>query len=480
MVVLLNLVFGLSHRGCITFLAFARNQLQLAASFSGGAIPPHLANALPKTLTTAIRRLSLEPTFRSYISCPKCHALHSTIRPYPMYCSTVRSGVSCTSKLLTQRIVRGEHIYAPIKTFLHQDFAEWLARFLCRPEIEKIVSQSQHPSGRTEDGQVFDILGSKAIREFMGPDGLPFLRSVVGQYRLIFALSADGFNPLTNKQAKQVRSSTGVYLICLNLPLSLRQHPHNIHLVGVIPGPKKLKDGEIDHYLDLVVDDFLPLWDQGIRLSSTPLLPKGVDCFGAIVPVLCDGPGAREVSGFPPITAMPFCIPCKLPISEIENLDFTTWEPRNTEQHRLDAAVWHSADPAQRIKLVKTGHPARYSALLRLPYWDPIKFTLIDTMHNLFLGLFQRHCRNVWGMNASLNDGDGDSRGTGVIPSVPSPQDMHVGRLALASGDIKEFSRQRVKRDVLYHLCAEHGLRRAGKKADLLSDLKAFVRVFVL
>lgn len=399
-----------------------------------------------------------------------------------MHCRaiTLPDAPPCSSKLLTWRRAYGEHAYAPIKSFLHQDFGQWLARFLCRPDIEKIVKRSQMPLGLTEDNQVTDILGSKAIREFLGSDGLPFLRSVPGQYRLIFALSADGFNPLTNKEAKQVRSSTGIYLICLNIPLALRQQPHNFYLVGVVPGPKKLKEGELNNYLDLVVDDFLPFWDQGIRMSATPLCPAGVDCFGAIVPILCDGPGAREASGYPVITAMPFCIPCKLPISDIENLDYTGWEKRTCEQHRIDAETWRAANAATREKLAQSYHPARYSVLLRLPYWDPVKFTIIDSMHNLFLGLFQRHCRHVWGMNVSMTDGDGSSRAIGVIPTVPPPEEMNAGRLALETGDFAEFSRRKVKRDVLYYLCAENGLRRAGKKADLLKELKVFVRFYAL
>lgn len=477
MVVLLNLVFGLSHRGCITFLAFAQNQLRLVAALSGNKISPQLADRLPKTLTTAIRRLNLEPVLRAYIACPKCYAVYPSIQPYPMYCTSISvpGAPACQSKLLTRRQLKGKSTYEPIKSFLHQDFHDWLGRFISRREIETIIRQSQEPLGRTATGEVTDILGSKVIREFCGPDGLPFLRSVAGEYRLVFALSSDGFNPLTNKEAKQVRSSNGIYLICLNLPLALRQHPHNIYLVGVVPGPKKFKDGEINHYLDLVVDDFLPLWDRGARLSATSLSPDGVNCLAAILSVFCDALGAREASGFPPITAMPFCIPCKLPIRDIENIEFTTWERRTDEQHRQDAETWRTADGPTRLALASAFHPARYSALLRLPYFQPVTFTITDSMHNLFLGLFQRHCRNVWGMNVRLKDGDGTARGTGTIPAVPSPEEMEPGRVALASGDPDEFRKQKVKRAVLYYLCAENNLRRAGKKADLLKELKSFV-----
>ena len=37
----------------------------------------------------------------------------------------------------------------------------------------------------------------------------------------------------------------------------------------------------------------------------------------------------------------------------------------------------------------------RYSVLLSLPYFDPIKFTAIDVMHSLFLGS-GKHMLQVW------------------------------------------------------------------------------------
>ncbi|KAI0348809.1 hypothetical protein OH77DRAFT_1367983, partial [Trametes cingulata] len=40
----------------------------------------------------------------------------------------------------------------------------------------------------------------------------------------------------------------------------------------------------------------------------------------------------------------------------------------------------------------------RYSTLLQLPYWGPSRWVVIEAMHNLLLGLFQRHCRHIFGM----------------------------------------------------------------------------------
>jgi hypothetical protein len=106
---------------------------------------------------------------------------------------------------------------------------------------------------------------------------------------------------------------------------------------------------------------------------------------------------------------------------------------------------------------------------LELPYFDPITFTAIDAMHNMFLGLFQRHCRYIWGMNIKLEDGDGSTRSLGSIPSVPDPDDMEAGRLAFAT--VNKAAIRKLKKGALYYLCDEHGLRRAGNKGDLLKSL---------
>jgi len=40
----------------------------------------------------------------------------------------------------------------------------------------------------------------------------------------------------------------------------------------------------------------------------------------------------------------------------------------------------------------------RWSELLRLPYFDPTRFVVIDVMHNLFLGLISKHFQDILGI----------------------------------------------------------------------------------
>jgi hypothetical protein len=41
----------------------------------------------------------------------------------------------------------------------------------------------------------------------------------------------------------------------------------------------------------------------------------------------------------------------------------------------------------------------RWSELLRLPYFDPSRFVVVDAMHNLFLGLIHEHFTGILGLH---------------------------------------------------------------------------------
>ncbi|RXW23262.1 hypothetical protein EST38_g2593 [Candolleomyces aberdarensis] len=264
----------------------------------------------------------------------------------------------------------------------------------------------------------------------------------------------DGFNPFFNRESKQTVTSTGLYLFCLNLPLEERQKPQNIYLAGVIPGPDKPSTTQINHFTSLVVDDFLVFWETGVRYTRTSKRANGVRSRASLIPVLCDALGARQLGG-------------------VENFDRASWPERTADAHRYWAELWRISDEPTRLALFKA-HGIRYTPLLRLPYFDPVKHIVVDTMHNFYLGLLQRHCRYIWGMDLDIDDGDGLSRPGGNMPKQPSQARMAEGRRQLEFNDISSLAKQR--RDVLYHLCLEFDLRRGGKKKDYLRELIQWVR----
>jgi hypothetical protein len=51
----------------------------------------------------------------------------------------------------------------------------------------------------------------------------------------------------------------------------------------------------------------------------------------------------------------------------------------------------------------------KWSELLRLPYFDPTRFVVIDAMHNLFLGLINEHFQNTLGIRLDKDKEPSDS-----------------------------------------------------------------------
>ena len=71
------------------------------------------------------------------------------------------------------------------------------------------------------------------------------------------------------------------------------------------------------------------------------------------------------------------------------------WPLRNLELHRLYASKYKYAVTKTEQKSLEKHQGCRYSALLDLPYFNPIRMCIIDPMHNLLLGT-AKHMICVW------------------------------------------------------------------------------------
>ena len=69
---------------------------------------------------------------------------------------------------------------------------------------------------------------------------------------------------------------------------------------------------------------------------------------------------------------------------------------RDSSQHRQNAIGWRrcNSDAAKTRFVKQTG--IRWSELLRLPYFDPIRFLTVDPMHCLFLGIAKWIVKRIW------------------------------------------------------------------------------------
>ncbi|KAI0711247.1 hypothetical protein C8Q76DRAFT_568046, partial [Earliella scabrosa] len=217
------------------------------------------------------------------------------------------------------------------------------------------------------------------------------------------------------------------------------------------------------------VDDLLRFWDPGVWFSRTWKYPSGRLFRAAVLPLVCDILAARQVVGVGAHRSAFFCSFCYLRLDRIEDFNPEAWPRRYADDHKFRAAQWRDAPTAaQRTDLFKL-YGVRWSELLRLPYWDPIRYTAVDSMHNLYLGLFQSHCREIWGIDPENDDGDAAANPLRKPPAFPASKFWNRGVKALYYGTEKQLLG--CQKAVLWHLCDRRGLRRAGGVKHLVKEL---------
>ncbi|KAI0055727.1 hypothetical protein BV25DRAFT_1873038 [Artomyces pyxidatus] len=246
-----------------------------------------------------------------------------------------------------------------------------------------------------------------------------------------------------------------------------------MYLVGLIPGPGKPSTSQINHFLRILVDDLLPFWSPGIFMTRTAKFVNGRLIQLALIPLVCDILGAKQVAGFSAHNSTFFCTYCWLPIQNIEDLDRRNWPLRDSTEHRRHASSWRNASTSEERGNLFKLYGVRWSELLRLPYWDPIAFTVLDSMHNLYLGLLKTHCRSIWGMDVEVEDGDRDLPSYRA-PPLPSHKDMEKGLFALRMQDSAKL--RACTRAVLWYMCFDRDCRRAGTKNQMVASLLEWVK----
>lgn len=491
---------------------------------SGPELSPQasaLVRNFPTNLETARKVFALEPDTTRYACCPKCFAIYppksrtgkaddppyerqtslhsshlftelpffreSDIAPslhsaeYPLLCTfqEIKDGKGCGHRLLqprhrdtagfSGREDEGEQVRVlmPIKIYCHQSMKSWLARLLLRPEMEKSMDSAWiRLKPHIDDKNLSDIWDAPEIYDFEGVEENTLFRHFSGEEgRYLFGLSIDWFNPHGNKQAGKSVSSGVIFMTCLNLPLELRYKRENVYLVGVIPGPKSPSLDQVHRFLGVLVDELLEFWSPGVRFSSTCCFPRGRLIRCAVIPLIADIGAIKKTAGQGAHNATFFCSFCDLKHSEINNIARETWTCRNCETRRRLAFQWRDASSVQERKRLFKQHGVRWTELLRLPYWKH-RYVVLDVMHNLFLGLFQRHCRNVFGID--LKDVTEDTEEDATLIE----EEASKGQRLLDNGCTPDFLARKLKKRVLQAMLKNNniapGKLTKGKIAELL------------
>lgn len=443
----------------------------LAAVNAAPTAATPVLNSMVQDVHAAFDAMNLRPTAREFMCCPKCYACYVK-EDCPDTCTSVANanGDPCGRRLLskmsgTANKFRG----AAAKRYLHHDMKEWLGKMLSRPGMEQHLDRDVYDTG-APSGEMHDIWDGDVLRHFKTPDGHLFVKPKhKSEGRYIFSLNMDGFNPLGGRKAGKAISTQAIYMACLNLPPHLRHRPENIFLVGLIPGPAHPVLTQINHFLRILVDELLVFWNRGVYYSRTPSYPDGRLIRCALIPVICDLPAARQILGFASHSATNFCNFCRLPIQKINNVDPSTWPPgySGRAEYCTYASAWRDAGEAERCALFnETG--IRWTELLRLPYWDPTRYIVLDTMHLCYLGNYQRHCRVVWGMSVSVADGDGL-----VQQVIPDEEMISLAWEIVRGGTDSEL--QKIKANILRQICTELSILERANKAQMISGIKRYV-----
>ena len=425
MVVACSIILGVSRRGGSFMLSILKYIIQLCFMrevSNPESLSPHdkkLLSGFPADPRSIEAKFHLEGKHTIYAVCPNeaCHATYkptfqddSPIPIYPTRCTQSRFGKVCKEFLLRPRDIERQVISKPIKPFVYFDFKDWVGSLLARPGFEDKMDSAWNTSasGDPTIDRMHDIFDGEMLRDFNGPDGKHF--SVGGEEgRYVFSLCVDFFNPLSNKQAGKKASVGLISLVCLNLPPELRYKPENMFLAGVIPGPHEPPLNALNHYLTPLIDDFLDFWNHGVRFTRTEGHHQGRLVRCALICVVCDLPAARKTAGFAASSHNHFCAICRCTRKDhgYGNIDCDTWLRRTNSECRAYAESFRAAESKEEQEAVFNASGLRWSELLRLPYFDPARFVVVDAMHNLFLGLIQEHFQGILGIRlAKVSDAD--------------------------------------------------------------------------
>ncbi|CDO68121.1 hypothetical protein BN946_scf185044.g29 [Trametes cinnabarina] len=400
-----------------------------------------MLDAIPRDIRTVLSRLGLDPDIVRYASCPRCSQtyppnLNTPDDPYPRHCTFRETDKPICGAALVQRVTHAatsqhspaRETFAPVRTFPYSPLLSWIAKQFSRERVESVMQSAWLRSAPPAGASLTDILQSPAFRQFRGPDGNLYSEQAGSDVHLVFGLFIDWFNPGGNKQAGKSRSVGAIYLVCYNLPPELRFLQEHMCLLGIIPGPNEPSVHELNHFLRPLVDELLVLWRSGIWLSQTALHPAGRLVRAAVIPLICDLPAMRKAAGFAGHGSTHFCSFCLLKKPNMNDLS-RPWPSRTWQEHLNIASIWRDAPTEADRTAIFDEHGLRWSELLRLPYWDPTRYAVVDAMHNLFLGDLRHHCRDVWGINIK------DKSSSKAVPHTPAEQQEWLTRLVTALRD---------------------------------------------
>ena len=411
LLIIWQFTFRISSAGITAFLhLFKWLLLYLGRSFQCEQLQK-MSNQVPLTLSTVHRILSYrncKNDFVQYVVCPSCDSLYeyddcvetsiSGHRKSSKHCRHVSypnhhiasKRSPCGALLLKKIKSKNGYKLVPIKVYPYKPL---------RISIEQLVSKK----GFVENcerwrnrvvpaGFLSDIYEGAVWKKFYSPEMNNFLCL---PHHYLLTLNVDWFQPFEHG----IYSVGAIYLTVQNLPRNERYKTENIILVGIIPGPKE-PHKTINSYLQPLVHELNHSWLHGMEVTTSHNSQICVKV--ALSCVTCDIPATRKVCGFLSHHATKGCNKCSKEFPVRDNRTYyygfsntEAWTARTREQHIADIEEISKEVTKTKIKEAESKYGCRYSILLDIPYFNPIEFCAIDSMHNLYLGT-AKHVFEVW------------------------------------------------------------------------------------
>ena len=413
----------LLHKLLDTVISTLIQFLVILLSFIARLIPNSslgmLLDMLPKSMYHVRKCAHLNQTcqYKAYVVCPKCNTLYdqSTTKLTKLNQLGIETSIECSNvkfpnhphvsrrsacgECLMKKVKFTGNIYKfrPRKVYCYSGIKKGISMLMKKPKFWELCTQWRK-NFRLDNPILTDIYSGKVWKDFLDYQGKPFLNN---DCTIALTFNCDWFQPYDHTPY----SVGALYMVVMNLPRTLRYKIEYCIFVGIIPGPKEPKD-VLNSYLGPMVQELLELW-TGCWLG------RGNEkrfVRAALLCVSCDVPASRKVAGVVGHNALKACSRCLKSFetaafgekADYGGFDTENWPKRTCDIHKKKGHEHLIASTASVQHRIEREYGVRYSILSELPYYDTVRFLVVDPMHSLFLGI-AKHTFSTWKETEVLN-----------------------------------------------------------------------------
>ena len=180
-----------------------------------------------------------------------------------------------------------------------------------------------------------------------------------------------------------------------------------------------------------MVDDLLEFW-SGVLIPCNKHPLKSLFIRAAVICCASDIPATRKLCGFVGHSASLGCSKClkKFPsitVAGTKRRDYSgydkqIWPVRDLKVHLEKSEEYKKAKTQSEQIAIAKDFGVRYSCLNDLPYFDPIRFSVVDPMHNLNLGT-AKHVMHIWQNKGILSNSDFNEM-ENTVSNITMPNDL--------------------------------------------------------